>query len=141
MAVKLIPEVLALCSAGKSPEQIVQVLRSNSSPALQELLKYAYWPGVEFDTPIPEWNREPNPIGLSPNSLFTEARRLYLFTKAKDLPQQKKVELLLNILESVHPSEAFLVVDLIKNRSLPFECKQVTETIVREAFPKLLPPL
>lgn len=139
MAVKLIPEILALCTACKTPEQVVSVLRANSSPALLELLKYAYWPGVEFDTPIPEWHREPNPLGLSPNSLFTEARRLYLFTKAKVLPQQKKVELLLNILESVHPSEAFLVIDLIKNRSLPFEVKQVTEPIVRAAFPKLLP--
>lgn len=137
MAMKLIPEILALCSACTSDSEVIGILRKNQSPALRTVLQLAFHPDVVFDTIIPVWKKDPNPIGLSPNSLFTEARRLYLFTEAKKLPKEKKTELLLLILESVHPSEAFLVESLLSNKGLGID--NLSYEVVSEAFPNLLP--
>lgn len=134
---KLIPEILALCSACSSESEVVGILRTNQSPALRTILQLAFHPDVVFDTTIPVWKKDPNPIGLSPNSLFNEARRLYLFTEAKKLPKQKKSELLLLILESVHPSEAYLVESLLSNKGLGVD--NLTYQVVETAFPNLLP--
>ena len=137
MSIRLIPEVLALCSACKTPAELIQTLRANASPAFKTILQYAFYPNVEWDVKIPQWKPDPNPLGTSPNSLFMEARRLYIFTKAKDLSQEKKTELLLTILESVHPSEAQMLVDLIEHKDLGV--KLLTYNVVREAFPEILP--
>jgi hypothetical protein len=137
MAIKLIPEILALCSACKTQDEVVTLLKLNRSPALCMLLHWAFIPNVIFDVPIPEWKRDPNPIGLSPNNLFIEARRIYLFNSATKLPKRKKTEILLNILESIHPSEADLLIKLLSpDRNLGI--KNLNYEVVDKAFPGLL---
>lgn len=137
MAVKLIPEILEECAACSSEQEVAEKLKQNDSPALRMILAWAFAPRVSFDVEIPKWKPDPNPIGLNPNSLFIEARRIYLFDKSKKLPPSKKKEILLNILESVHPSEAELLVRLLSTRDLGVP--NLTYKAVRLAFPNLLP--
>lgn len=46
------------------------------------------------------------PLGMTPVVFATEFRRFYLFEKAKQLPPIKKEQLFIQLLESIHPSEA-----------------------------------
>lgn len=136
MAVKLIPEILEECALAASEEAAAEILKKNDSPALRMILAWTFAPDVYFDAPIPKWKPDPNPLGLSPNSLFIEARRIYLFSTLKVLAPNVKEQLLLNILESVHPTEAELLLKVL-NRDL--QIPTVTYKTVRLAFPSLLP--
>lgn len=137
MSTKLIPEILDECRECATENEVVDVLKRNTSPALKMILAWAFAPGVEFDVEVPKWKPDPNPIGLSPNSLFVEARRIYLFDKSKDLPREVKRSLLLNILESVYPTEAQLLENLILKRDLGVPL--LTYNTVRKAYPEILP--
>jgi hypothetical protein len=136
LTIKLIPEIFDECREAKTEEEIEGILKKNQSPALREVLFYLFSPMVTFDVTIPQYKTDGNPRELSPNSLFIEARRLYIFTTKRPLPQRKKSEILLNILESIHPSEAAFLVNLLetKNVNIPL----LTTDLIQRVFPALI---
>jgi len=119
LEVKLIPEIFDQCRAAKTSDEVKAIISKNQSPAIWQVMAYAFHPEVVFDVPVPAYKPDPNPAGLSPNSLFMEASRIYVFTtKRSDVAIKKRQQILLNILESVHPTEAKVLVDLIKNKAV-----------------------
>jgi hypothetical protein len=137
MAIKLIPEIFDEVSMCTTPESVAQTLSRNQSPALKLALQYLFHPAVNFEfKELPKYTPDPGGENLSPSSLFVEMRRMYLFDKSKNLPLKKKNELLLQILESVHPSEAeFIGRMFTRNLQIPL----LTYELVRKTFPGLLP--
>lgn len=137
MSIKLIPEILEEVIAAKTKEDVKNILTSNRSPALLEMFKYVYYPGVQFDiTELPKYSPDPGDYGLSPNSLFSEMRRMYIFTEGYNLDPKRRKEQLALLCESVHPSEALLVGKILK-RDLGIPV--LTYEFVSEVFPGLLP--
>src|ERR1017187_2836157 len=109
MSIKIIPEIFDEIKACKTPEQVKKVLLNNQSPALKLLFQYVFRPESHFTiTELPEFQPDPGPIGLSPSSLFYELPRFYVLQDAKKIPEKKKREILVRMLQSIHPTEAAL---------------------------------
>ncbi len=142
----LLPEILEECR-DYTGDDVIRLLKLNGSPALRNVLKSVFDPNITFDVVLPEkWIPDPTPKGLSPNSLFNEAGRLYVFTHqdtekrrlagTNAVAPKKKTSLLLNILESVHLTEADLLLRVFKK---DLQIPSVTYDVVKQAFPGLLP--
>lgn len=134
----LIPEHFDQLVTMADDHQKADYLRSVSTPALKEMLRLSFDPAVQFDTPIPEYKPDDSPLGLAYNSLYSEYRRFYLFqSSVQHITVAKKQNLLAQILESIHATEAMLVERVIRKDLSDYD---ITENVVRLAFPDLLPP-
>lgn len=134
----LIPEHFDRLNTLETFDEKVGYLQSVATPALKEILRLSFDPTIEFDTTVPQYTPDDSPLGLAFNSLYAEYRRFYLFQKpAQHINHTKKQNLLAQILESVHVTEAMLVEKVFARDLSDWE---ITEDLVRAAFPDLLPP-
>lgn len=130
----LISEILDKAAKEKSPKDKANVLRAHSSTALQEIFRYAYDPKIEwFCKEPPVYSPDPAPEGLAYTTLMIEYRRLYLYTKENPVTEKRKTELLLQLLESLHPTESKVVEQMIAG-----EISSIDREVVDLAFPNLI---
>jgi hypothetical protein len=90
---------------------------------------------------FPEDYKTPDTLpGVSPCNLSTEIRRLYLFRRgnptAESLKPRKQNELLIQILESLEPREAEVIVGIFKKNQ---NVEGLTYEFVKGCFPDMLP--
>ena len=130
----LISEIFAKVADQKTPKDKANVLRAHSTPALQEVLRYAYDPKITwFCEKAPSYTADPAPEGLAYTTLTIEYRRLYVYGKDNPVAEKRKNELLTQLLESLHPTEAKIVEQMIAG-----EIPGVEREIVDLAFPNLI---
>ena len=108
------------------------------------ILKYflvgAFDPTIEWDYGgiIPEWKKDDSPIGLSETSLFTVIPKVGIFMKgnpkAKGLHAEKLTEILTQILESMHPDESEMFIQMLQKK---LKVNGLTEKLILEVFPDL----
>jgi len=129
MATTFLPEMLDEINA--DPKLLTTKYRGNS--ALKIVFEYAFLPEKKFLLPEdePPYRPDAAPIGMNPAILTQELRRFYIFLR-KDLKSIKREALFISLLESVHPSEAKLII-AIKDQKLHKLYKKVTRKIVSEA--------
>ena len=86
--------------------------------SLSLLFKHAFDPSEKFILPDgdPPYKLDTAPIGMTPGTFKQELRRLYVFCR-KDLPAIRRESLFVQLLESVHPSEAKVLL-AIKDQNL-----------------------
>jgi hypothetical protein len=138
MRLPLVSSILKDASEIKSKKDRVKFLRSHHpNKVMLQLLKYAFDPKIKFA--LPEGNPPYSPCGVLDNEagLYQEARRLYLFIEGghPDLTQLRRETLFIQVLESIPPAEAELLL-AVKDKNLPY--KGINLLIVREAFPGLV---
>jgi hypothetical protein len=125
-----------------SKKEKMLVIQKNLSPTLVKVLELTFHPNYEWlVNGIPETYKIPDTlIGMSDAQLSTQIRKLYLFRKgeptAEKLSDKKRIELLLQILESLEPREAEVVAGIFKKDQ---GVKGLTYKFVKEAFPQMLP--
>ena len=119
------------------------VIEKNLSHTLVSVLEMTYHPGIQWLVKeMPDNYKIPNDTlpGLSATQISTELRKLYLFRKnnptAEALTPQKRNQLLLQLLESLEPREAEVIIVIFQKDQ---GVKGLTYKFVKEAFPKLLP--
>lgn len=120
----------------------INFLQQSKSPIFLQYLKNALDPSIQYYiSKFPDLYIEPTDMlpGIEYSTIAQELRRSYLFQKgnptADSLTEQKRKELLTQILEALHPREAdFFVRMLSKNLKVPY----LTTNLVNEAFPTLL---
>jgi len=129
MAVRFLPEMLE--EINEDPKLLETKYKGNS--ALKIVFEYAFLPEKKFELPEDEPPYRPDvaPIGMSPAILTQELRRFYVFLR-KDLKPIKREALFISLLESVHPSEAELII-AIKDQKLHKKYKKITRKLVEEA--------
>lgn len=140
----LVSEMLDLVEKAESIEQKKAILLQNkSSHALLYMLALNYDPNVVFRVPegTPPFKRETGkPIGYHQTSIQNELKRFYIWASPDvQLPKLKKESLFMEMLEGMHYTEADIIC-AAKDGKLTTIYKSVTEDLVRETFPKLLPP-
>jgi hypothetical protein len=115
----LVSEVLEKLDSLKTKEEKIDWLRTNHSPALIEVLKYIYNPSYKLFTTVIPSNYKPDmsPVGLSWSTLYNEHRKLYIFLESTKITPKRKTELLLQMLESIHPTESQLLCDIIAKKA------------------------
>ena len=135
MSIKLIPEILDEVRGCKTSDEVRTVLLANQSPAIKLMFQYVYRPDSSFTIKeLLEFTPDPGPLGLSPSSLYYELGRFYVLQDAKVLGLKKKQEILVRICQSIHPSEAALVGQIIKK---DLEIPLLTRELVESLWPNL----
>lgn len=137
MRITSLYKVLKICSEGKTTADRIRLLQENNSAPLQTILKYAFDPTIKFLLPTGPAPYKATEAIDQEGRLLQELRRLYLFIEGgnPNLSKVKREMLFLQLLESIDPSDAELLV-AVKDKKLPF--KNINEKIVRQAFPGLL---
>ena len=139
---KNIYEVFDEFEEAKTKAERMEVIAKNLSKTLTEVLKLTFHPDYQWLVQtMPDNYKVPDTKpGISYCQLGTELRRLYLFQKgnktAEGLTPRKQNELLIQLLESLEPREAEVVMGIFKKDQ---GVKYLTYNFVKEAFPKLLP--
>ena len=141
MAKKNVYEIFDDFKNAKTKAERIEVLRKNQNYALMSVLQGAFSPNVEFCIKkIPEYKSEDVPPGMSYNHINDALRRVYLFVKDHPecppaLTDKRRVELLIQLLESLEPKEAEVYANMIKkDLKVPY----LTPALVSEAFEGLL---
>jgi hypothetical protein len=129
----MISEILDKIQTYESTEDKIAWLRKNRTPALLEILQYCYNPSrVLFTNTAPKHILDMAPPELSYNSLFSEYKRLYIFLDSTKINPKRKMELLIQMLESIHPSDAALLVSIV-NRTI--KIPGCNSKLVQRSFP------
>ena len=125
---KYLTEILE--EVDKDPTSLAKY-RENAG--LKFLFQYAFIPEQKFDLPegAPPFKEDPAPLGMSPANLIMETKKLYVFTKAKELNKVRKEQLFIQLLENVHPSEAKLLI-AVKDQKLNKLYKKVTADLAAD---------
>jgi hypothetical protein len=107
--------------------------REKSSAALKMIFEAAFIKEKKFDLPEgdPPYKEDAAPIGMSPTNLYQELRRFYVFSR-QDLPQIRREYLFIQLLESVHPDEARLLL-AIKDQKLTKLYPKITRKLATDA--------
>jgi len=133
---KSIYNILKECSAPKSKQERVELLQQNCPTVIQNILKYAFDPSIEFDLPTGKPPFKPNEYLDQEGRLYAEARKLYLFCKGvnPNMSKLKRETLFIQFIEGIDKEDAELICS-VKDKKLPF--KTLTSEIVKKAFPQL----
>lgn len=120
--------------------------RKEKISRLQEIGQPAWFVLAYTYSPTAKWMLPPGTPPYKPVSegtdtegrLFSELRKLYLFIEGdsetqKNLKPTRREQLFVNLLESVDPNDAKLLIAM-KDGKLPF--KGVTKKLTMEAFPE-----
>jgi hypothetical protein len=134
----IVPEILEqLNEISLNDDQRIAILRKFNKPSLQAILRLAFDGAVVIGVKdFPKYTPDPAPIGYSQNSLDMEYRRFYLFCEPDWTRINRKGPIILiQILESVHETEAKLLVNALKRN---LKIRGLTAQLVQKAFPGLL---
>jgi hypothetical protein len=133
----LLSEVLKKVHNAKTKDKKVEILKQYDSESLRMVIKSSFDPKIEWlipegVVPFKENNAEE---GTEHTVLRREAKKLYRFLKGGDntLPQFKRENLFIQMLEGLHKSEAQLVIDA-KDKKLHQVYKGLSKDVVKEAF-------
>lgn len=116
--------------ANKDPSSLK---KHTDNVALKLLFKYAFIPEHKFDLPEgePPFKKDTAPIGMTPANFIQEIRRWYIFTKERNLDRTRRETLFIQLLESIHPTEAKLMI-AIKDQKLNSIYKNLKADVVAQ---------
>ena len=135
-----IGEIIGEFEKAKSRQTKKEVLEKHKDvEALRHLLRGTFDLKVEWlINEQPDYTPQDTPEGESPNTLYHELSSCSIFVKGHPasvkLKPQRMKELLIQIMESLHPTEAALYMQMLKKKS---KVKGLTSKLVLEVFPNL----
>jgi hypothetical protein len=133
-------EIFELVSKAKNRTDRISALQQNATPAIKDILRGLYDDRVQWNLPGGEPPYTPNEPESPPSSL----RKMHLNFKylvkgiaaSDSLISVKREKIFLDMLESIHPADAKLMVSVINKKN---PVKGLTKKIVQEAIPGLIP--
>lgn len=131
---KAIFEILDEASQMKTTDERADHLKRHDSQALRYIVEGVFNPDVKWLLPKGKPPYKLNPIAGSETQLYNFARKLYLFVQGgnDNLKPVRREFLFIEMLESVHPKDAELLVAM-KDKKMPY--KGITKSVVKKAFP------
>lgn len=139
-----LPELFKLVAdvpAGKRAEHLREL--ANLKPDMKTVLVYTFHNDLVFDLPTgePPYRTVDMPQNWGYNRLPKELRKFQYFFKGNQLNPIKREKIFIDMLESLSPDEAKLVL-MMKDKKLTYKGKQadryaITKKIAVEAFPEL----
>jgi hypothetical protein len=129
-------EILDKVSKLKTDQEKIFTLQNNTCPALLTVLQGAFDDRIKWALPEGAPPYKPNEAPDTHNVLHAETRKMYLFIEGGNpgLKQLRREALFIELLESVHPGDAKIIL-AIKDKKSPV--KGITKNIVQQAFPGL----
>jgi hypothetical protein len=139
---KNIYEIFDEFEEAKNKNERMNVIGNNLSQTLVDVLTYTFHPDYHWlINEMPEnFQFKETPPGMGYAQISTELRKLYLFRKnniqAERLSVRKRNEILLQLLESLEPREAEVLIGIFKKDQ---GVKHLDYKFVKGAFPNLFP--
>lgn len=137
-----IPEKLETISKINPFSERVKALQANSERSLNTILLYTFgdykWKFTKEDVDKIEYKEPPadEDVFIQGTNLNQEAKRLYIFMEGEKASKEKLSEILLVMLENLHPDEGKILKGIFEGNS-PY--KNITKKLVATAFPDLFP--
>jgi hypothetical protein len=137
-----IPEKLETISKINPFSERVKALQANSERSLNTILLYTFgdykWKFTKEDIDKLEYKEPPadEDVFIQGTNLNQEAKRLYIFVEGEKASKEKLSEILLVMLENLHPDEGKILKGMFEGNS-PY--KNITKKLVTTAFPDLFP--
>jgi hypothetical protein len=140
MSRKLISEVLTEAGQLSKKEERIKFLRMNKSPGLTDILRINYDETIVSALPegAPSYKQDDAPKGYEYtrlNKAYTQFKYFFKGPIANKMKPLKREGLFLNLLESLNPEEAEL---LIAAKDKKMKYKGITKKLVSDAFPNLI---
>ena len=100
---------------------------------LRMVVNFAFRPEGKFALPEgdPPYKPDAAPMGMSPANFIMEIKKWYIFTR-KDIKSTRREQLFIQLLETVHPDEAKILL-AVKDQNLTKLYKKITHKLVYEA--------
>jgi hypothetical protein len=100
---------------------------------LKVIFAHSFLPDFKMNLPEgePPFKPAAEPMGMTPTNMFSEARRMYVFTR-NDLSAIKRESLFISLLEGVHPDEAKILIAM-KDQKLSKLYPKITHKLVSDA--------
>ena len=100
---------------------------------LKVIFAHSFLPDYKLNLPEgePPFKPAAEPMGMTPTNMFSEARRMYVFTR-DDLSAIKRESLFISLLEGVHPDEAKILIAM-KDQKLNKLYPKITHKLVSDA--------
>jgi|TARA_B100001093_G_scaffold120446_1_gene113207 hypothetical protein len=132
-------EILEEFSKSKNKKSRLEVLSKYSDvQALKDVLRGTFDDSLEFLLPEGKPPFTPNNERSVPSTLLRGHKMFGIFVNGgpgTDLPAYKRENKFIELLESIHPKDADLVLSMIEKKS---PIKFLTKKLVQEAFPDLI---
>lgn len=121
----------------KTKDEKVEWLKQNNTLALRDVLALMFNKDLEFSIPTTAPPYEPSEYPDAHGQLFHEARKLKHFVKGfgGNLPQVRKEQLFIQMLESVDKEDAKLLIKMLQKKPP----KGLTVAVVNEALGNIIP--
>ena len=140
---KFLYEIFDEFEAARNKKERMQVIGQNLSQALVDVLKFTYHPQYKWKVKeLPDNYKIPTDMmpGLTYDSLSAQLRKMYMFLEgnqtAETLSATRSKELLVQMLESIEPREAEIILGIFQK---DLGVKGLDYKFVKEAFPDMLP--
>jgi hypothetical protein len=129
---KMLEEIDALST---QKEKIQALSMHQHRNVLADVINLALNPKINWLLPEGDPPYKPCEFDVE-GRLLVELRRLYLFLEGgnQNLKQTKREQLFIDILESIDPNDAKLLLAM-KDKKLPF--KTINKTLAKKAFPEI----
>lgn len=133
-----IHEILEEFEKLKTKDEKIQHLQKHNSGALRDVLRGTFDDSIVWL--LPEGDPPYNPAEESsvPSNLLKQNMKFTYFVKGgkgDQLPAFKRERIFLDVLESIHPKDALVLLNM-KDKKPP--AKGLTKKLVQEAFPNLI---
>jgi hypothetical protein len=140
---KALYEIFDEFELAKTKEQRLKIIESNLTRNLVDVLQLTFHPSFQWKIKeLPDNYKVPTDMlpGITHDSLNSQLRRLYVFREgdatAEKLTEKRRNELLIQMLESIEPREAEVLLGIFQK---DLHVKGLTYKFVKEAFPDMLP--
>ena len=134
---KLIHEVIVEAGKKRSKAEKVECLKHNESWALKDILRGTYDDAVQWLVPVGAPPYTPNKEESTPSNLIRQnAQFKYLVDSrdARNVLKAKRENIYIRLLESIHPLDAEIVINMVSKKSI----KGISKSVVQEAYPGLI---
>ena len=133
----LFSEILKKVNNANTKPKKINILKQYDCEPLRMIIKGSFDPNIKWLLPngnVP-YQKNEAPMGTEHSSLRIEAKRLYHFIKGGNdkLPQFKREDMFIQMLEGLHESEAELLIH-VKDKRLHQVYKGLSDAAVKEAF-------
>lgn len=138
MPLPLVSQVLKEVSSKRLKKDKIAHLRYHrQNPVMIEFFKYVYDPNIKFALPEGDPPYKPSEFLDDTGGLYRNLRKMYIFIegRSQNIPQVKRESIFIEVLESIHPDEAKLLL-AVKDKKIPYQ--GIDEKLIKEAFPNLL---
>lgn len=134
----MVYEIIEKVAAAQKREDKINILRQyHDNWALKDILRGTYDDKIQWNLPGGKPPFDPADEHTHPSSLTQHNKKFMYFVKGLQGDQMtavKREKIFLDIIETVHPKDAELMLGMINKKSI----KGVTKKIVEEAFPDLI---